>query len=124
MRVRMTGEWGKLMTDISPNYTASVVKEVDKEVGNIAKDLSERASADAPVDTGYMRDTLKRNYARTGGTVESKWEVMPGVYEILPYLWVQNFNHSTKGFFFTNAFNQQHAKFDKRLLAVIERAYK
>lgn len=124
MRMQMTGEWAKLMNDINPSHTAKVVSDIDKEVGLVAKDIAERSSADAPVDTGYMRDTLKVNYERTGGTVESMWVVMPEVYEILPYLWMQNFNHATKGFFFTNAFNQQHAKFDKRLLAVIERAYK
>lgn len=124
MRMQMTGEWAKLMNDINPSHTTKVVSDIDKEVGFIAKDISKKASADAPVDTGYMRATLKINYMPTGSIIDSEWQVMPDVYDVLPYLWMQNFNHATKGFFFTNAFNQQHAKFDKRLLAVIERAYK
>lgn len=120
----MTGEWLELMNDFSPRNINRIARNIDKEVGLIAKDIAEESSANAPVDTGYMRDTLKVNYKRTGNHLESEWQVMPDVYEVLPYLWVQNFNHRTKGFFFTTAFNKQHGKFDKRLIKILEDSFK
>lgn len=120
MRVNPTHDWNRLRYDISQANVAKVMDDVDKEIGEIAKDIASDASANAPVLTGYMRDTLKDSYERTH---EMTWAVMPDVYGNLPYLWVQNFNHRTKAYFFTTAFNKQYARFDRRLISVLERSF-
>lgn len=121
MKVTKHGEWNRLRHDVSSRNVDNTLDNIDKQIGQIAKDIAHQASVDAPILTGYMRLTLKEEYVRKERLT---WEVMPDVYGKLPYLWVQNFNHQTYGLFFTWAFNKQHALYEQRLQQNIKRSFK
>lgn len=109
-----------LLAGISPAKANEAETNVSNELEDIARDTGRTAAQNAPVLTGALR-----NYAEMGVSQINAFhiELNPDIYGNIPYFWRQNFEHKTKGYFFTNAFNQMQAQFGDRLQKAVDRTW-
>lgn len=105
-----------LTAAISPAKVAVAERRVDREIGEMAKELANNASKDAPVDTGLLKDSLSMSFRRRS---DLDWDV-PVDLENVPYVWRQNFEHKTKGMYITRNFNKIEGQFGRRLQKVVD----
>lgn len=81
--------------DLSPQrmrteISRAVITSLENRVAIMANE--------APVDTGHLRDTISGSFSPVPGQVNQKVNF---AYAETPYLWRQNFEHSTKSYYIT-----------------------
>ena len=109
-----------LMGAVSVRKANEAMDNVSDELEDMARDVATNTSNRAPVLTGELR-----NYSKLGVVQEDlhTFTLMPEIYDNLPYFWRQNFEHKTKGLFFTTSFNEMEAVFGKRLQKAVDRTW-
>lgn|SRR5690625_4742309 len=110
-----------LLNGVSPARAIDAEREVDTELGRMAMGIGRNAGDRAPVLTGYLSRTLRDSDVKVG---HLHYQVVTDVYGVIPYLWRQNFEHASKRYFFTTAFNEMEAAFPERLNSAVGRAWR
>lgn len=105
-----------VLAAVSPAKVAIAERRVDREIGDMAREMANKASAEAPVLTGRLKNSLAMSARRN---VEMDWDV-PVDLENVPYVWRQNFEHQTKGMYITRNFNIIESQFADRLQKVVD----
>lgn len=106
---------------VSPSRAIQAEAEVDKELGKMAMGIGNNAADRAPVLTGHLARTLRDGDVKVG---HLHYQVVTDVYGVVPYLWRQNFEHQSKRYFFTSAFNEMEVAFKERLESAVDRAWR
>lgn len=93
---------------------------VSEELEDMAREITIKTARRAPVLTGDLR-----HFAEMGVSQVNAFEIdlNVGIYQNLPYFWRQNFEHKTKGLFFTTSFNEIQAVFGQRLQKAVDRTW-
>lgn len=93
---------------------------VSEELEDMARYITEHTAERAPVLTGDLR-----RFAQMGVSQVTAFEIdlNVGIYQNLPYFWRQNFEHKSKGLFFTTSFNEIQAVFGQRLQGAVDRTW-
>lgn len=93
---------------------------VSEELEDMARYITEHTAERAPVLTGDLR-----RFAQMGVSQVNAFEIdlNVGIYQNLPYFWRQNFEHKSKGLFFTTSFNEIQAVFGQRLQKAVDRTW-
>lgn len=93
---------------------------VSEELEDMARYITEHTAERAPVLTGDLR-----RFAQMGVSQVTAFEIdiNVGIYQNLPYFWRQNFEHKSKGLFFTTSFNEIQAVFGQRLQKAVDRTW-
>ena len=109
-----------LLAGISTAKANEAETNVANELEDMARDTGRNAAQNAPVLTGALR-----HYTEMGVSQVNAFhiELNPNIYGNIPYFWRQNFEHKTKGLFFTSAFNQMQAQFGERLQKAVDRTW-
>src|SRR5699024_3871091 len=109
-----------LLGGVSVARAAQAQDNVSEELEDMARAVTQNTADRAPVLTGALR-----HYAEMGvhqrGPLE--FDLNVGIYENLPYFWRQNFEHSSKRYFFTTSFNEIQAVFGQRLQKAVDRTW-
>lgn len=113
------GDLGRLIRDISTPKVTKVLTEIDNEIGEIAKKLSEDAANSAPILTGALRNSLSGAAVHAGLL---HWD-MPVDLDGVPYVWRQNFEHKTKRYYITKNVRVAEMSFAPRLQKVVDSAW-
>lgn len=97
------------------NKLSNVAMEViDKETGDLIRELAREIANLAPVDTGYMRDQILSGVRKEGN---GDWVIKRGT----DYTVRQNFEHKTNAHFITNPTERAIDKYSNMVMDAIEK---
>ena len=100
-----------LMRDISPIKARKALDSVDREIGLIADELSNKMANDAPILTGALRNSLLNGVTKSG---DLQYDINVDL-DNVPYTWRQNYEHKTKRYFITRNAKIYDKGFGQRL---------
>ncbi|AVP37422.1 hypothetical protein CD143_02550 [Staphylococcus felis] len=101
----------RLRANVNSFKATQATQNVDKEIGEMARELAINMANDAPILTGALRQSLANSYRHTSFLVHDTALDLDGV----PYVWRQNFEHSTKRYYITRNVNALRGKFERRI---------
>lgn len=117
--IKLSGDINRLMKDVSHAKVASVISQLDEELGDLTKETADEMKERAPIETGLLKATVRSGLHHRGVL---EWSIDADL-DTAPYLWRQNFEHKTKRYYITIPANKAEMAINPRLQKVIDDAW-